>query len=192
MDKKKLFIVGSLKVGKSSIIKRFDEDTYTDNYEPTIGIDFLTKVVNWEPMNREVKLELWDLTFQERFNSMIKPYYIRSNGGLMVVDITNLNSFEIVKSIKSDIDSVSKVLPSNRSAPIVLLVTKWDEEGRKIGFVKTEDQINDFCAEHGFIRWFQTSAKDNLNIEASFKFLFRYIVENNIEPVPHETPWILA
>ncbi|GET85458.1 small GTP binding protein rab6-like protein [Leishmania tarentolae] len=81
--KHKLVLLGDQSVGKTSIITRFMYDTFDQQYQPTIGIDFFSKTVHLED-DREVRLHLWDTAGQERFHSLI-PSYIRNSAATVVV-----------------------------------------------------------------------------------------------------------
>ena len=91
----KILLVGDACVGKTSLLIRFSEDTYSQMYNMTIGIDFRTKIVR---INGErVKLQLWDTAGQERYRTITQAYYRGSHGVLVVYDVTSRNSFENIK-----------------------------------------------------------------------------------------------
>ena len=78
LNKYKLVFLGEQAVGKTSVITRFMYDTFDNNYQATIGIDFLSKTMYLE--ERTARLQLWDTAGQERFRSLI-PSYIRDSAG---------------------------------------------------------------------------------------------------------------
>lgn len=55
----KVLVIGDLGVGKTSIIRRYVHQTYSNNYRATIGVDFALKVLNWD--SETVRLQLWDI-----------------------------------------------------------------------------------------------------------------------------------
>ena len=86
--------MGDQSVGKTSIIHRFKYDQFEDNYNATIGIDFITQKMYLE--DSIITLNLWDTAGQEKFKSLI-PSYIKDSQAIVVVfDITNTESFENV------------------------------------------------------------------------------------------------
>jgi len=91
MAKYKLVFLGDQSVGKTSIITRFMYDTFDNNYQATIGIDFLSKTMYLE--DRTIRLQLWDTAGQERFRSLIPSYIRDSSVAIVVYDITNRTSF---------------------------------------------------------------------------------------------------
>lgn len=90
--KYKLVLLGDQSVGKTSIITRLMYDTFDQQYQATIGIDFFSKTLHLDG-GRVVRLHLWDTAGQERFHSLI-PNYIRNSAAMIVVyDITSRTSF---------------------------------------------------------------------------------------------------
>lgn len=55
----KVLVIGDLGVGKTSIIRRYVQQTYSTNYRATIGVDFALKVLNWD--SETIRLQLWDI-----------------------------------------------------------------------------------------------------------------------------------
>ncbi|XP_006771000.1 PREDICTED: ras-related protein Rab-32 [Myotis davidii] len=118
---------------------------------------------------------------QERFGNMTRVYYKEAVGAFVVFDISRGSTFEAVLKWKSDLDS--KVhLPSGGPIAAVLLANKCDQkkEGSQI-----PAQMDQFCKEHGFTGWFETSAKDNINIEEAARFLVENILMNQ-QSFPNE------
>lgn len=83
----KLLLIGDSGVGKSCLLLRFADSTFTSAYITTIGIDF--KIKNVEVGGKRVKLQVWDTAGQERFRTITKAYYKGAQGILMVFDVSN-------------------------------------------------------------------------------------------------------
>ena len=83
----KLVIIGNSAVGKSSLLVRFADDSFSENYLATIGVDFRFKTIPIEGKN--VKLQIWDTAGQERFRTITNAYYKGADGIIMVYDTTN-------------------------------------------------------------------------------------------------------
>lgn len=105
---------------------------------------------------------------------MTRVYYKEALGAFVVFDISRSSTFEAVLKWKSDLDS--KVhLPNGSPIPAVLLANKCDQ--KKDGG-QSPSQMDQFCKEHGFTGWFETSAKDNINIDEATRFLVENILAN--------------
>uniref|UniRef100_A0A665SYY8 Ras-related protein Rab-35-like n=1 Tax=Echeneis naucrates TaxID=173247 RepID=A0A665SYY8_ECHNA len=115
----KLLIIGDSNVGKSSLLLRFADNSFSGSYITTIGVDFKIRTVDIE--GERVKLQIWDTAGQERFRTITSTYYRNTHGVIIVYDVTNPESFVNVKrwlnEISQNCDSVCKILA------VVLLVT---------------------------------------------------------------------
>jgi len=172
----KVLVVGEANTGKTSIIKRFVHGIFSNNYKSTIGVDFALKVLDWDD-ETIVRLQLWDIAGQERFGNMTRVYYKEAKGALVVFDVTDLKSFEAVQKWKNDIDA-KVLLPDESPIPVVLLANKSDMPDRDPS-LRNKAKMNDFVKENGFEGWFETSAKENLNIDEAANFLVGKILESD-------------
>ena len=82
----KVLVVGELGSGKTSIIKRYVHQFFSEHYRATIGVDFATKCVEVE--GKTVKVQIWDTAGQERYQPMAGAFYRGALGALLVYDIT--------------------------------------------------------------------------------------------------------
>ena len=73
------------------------DDTYTETYISTIGVDFKIRTVDLE--GKTVKLQIWDTAGQERFRTITSSYYRGAHGIIIVYDVTDLDSFQNVKQV---------------------------------------------------------------------------------------------
>lgn len=88
-------LIGAESVGKTSFIQKLDANSFKEEYSPTIGVDFycLIKKIS----DRTIKYQLWDTSGQDKFNSIIEPYCHAASAILAIYDISNKESFEILK-----------------------------------------------------------------------------------------------
>ncbi|XP_022915166.1 ras-related protein Rab-32 isoform X1 [Onthophagus taurus] len=171
----KILVIGDLGTGKTSIIKRYVHQFFSQHYRATIGVDFALKVINWD-QNTLVRLQLWDIAGQERYGNMTRVYYKEAVGAFIVFDVTRSNTFDSVSNWKADLDS--KVQLSDGSPiPCVLLANKCDQP--KEGLVASPSRMDDYCREKGFTAWFETSAKENINIDDAARALVSKILDND-------------
>ncbi|OII76726.1 Ras small GTPase RIC1 YPT1 protein [Cryptosporidium andersoni] len=153
----KLLLIGDSGVGKSCLLLRFADDTYTDSYISTIGVDFKIRTITLE--NKTVKLQIWDTAGQERFRTITSSYYRGAHGIIIVYDVTDRDSFDNVKQWIQEIDryameNVNKLLVGNKCD----LVSKR---------VVTSDEGKELADSYG-IKFIETSAKNAYNVEQAF------------------------
>ncbi|XP_059842351.1 ras-related protein Rab-32-like [Hypanus sabinus] len=164
----KVLVIGELGVGKTSLIKRYIHQLFSQNYRATIGVDFALKVLHWDS-NTLIRLQLWDIAGQERFGNMTRVYYKEAVGAIVVFDVSRRSTFEAVVKWKDDLDKNVK-LPNGKPIPAVLLANKCDHQ-QWDGLENNQTSMDRYCKENGFVTWFQTSAKDNINVDEAVKFL---------------------
>lgn len=158
LAKYKLVVLGDQGTGKTSIITRFMYDKFDNNYQATIGIDFLSKTMYLE--DRTVRLQLWDTAGQERFRSLIPSYIRDSSVAVVVYDTTNRTSF---LSVNKWIDDVRN--ERGTDVIIVLVGNKTDKtDTRQVSVEEGEAKAK----EHD-IMFIETSAKAGFNIKALFR-----------------------
>lgn len=172
----KLLIIGDSGVGKSSLLIRFSDDTFSGSYITTIGVDFKirTVVIN----GQRVKLQIWDTAGQERFRTITSTYYRGTHGVIIVYDVTNGESFANVRrwlqEIEHNCDVVNKVLVGNKD----------DDPAHKV--VITEDAQR--FARQMDIQLFETSAKENKNVEAMFLAITQQVLKHKLDQNPQNDP----
>lgn len=153
----KILLIGDSGVGKSCLLLRFVDDAYTESYISTIGVDFKIRTLNIE--GKTVKLQIWDTAGQERFRTITSSYYRGAHGIAVVYDVTDMESFNNVKTWLSEIekfasDNVNKLLIGNKSDLVVKKV------------VDTA-MAKEFADAQG-IPFIETSAKTAANVEEAF------------------------
>ena len=163
----KYLLIGNLGVGKSCLLILFTDNDYEEGYIRTIGRDFNIKTLIIE--GKSVKLQVWDTVGQKRFSFISPSYYRRTHGIMMVYDITDLDSF-------LSLDSWIKEIEKNASKNVykILVGNKNDlEKDRKVTFEKGKE----FANLHG-MKFFETSAKENINVEEVFKEMTKDIINS--------------
>ncbi|MBN3297513.1 ras-related protein Rab-38 [Amia ocellicauda] len=180
----KVLVIGDLGVGKTSIIKRYVHQIFSQHYRATIGVDFALKVLNWDDQT-VIRLQLWDIAGQERYGNMTRVYYREAVGAFVVFDVTRASTFDAVLKWKGDLDS-KVTLPNGKPVPTVLLANKADQSWE--GLSPQLPKLDPFCKEKGFTGWFATSAKENTNIEAAARCLVESILANEENSVADSDP----
>ncbi|MHA1310586.1 MAG: Rab family GTPase [Candidatus Helarchaeota archaeon] len=153
----KVVVIGDAAVGKTSIIRKYSLNQFSENYKMTVGADFNVKVVKFKDLG-EVSLTIWDFGGQEKFEEIRRYYYYGAHAAIIVFDITNRDSFNNIKKWLTDLQS------EVGNIPYLILANKSDlQDDRQVS--KSEiDQLSDDLK----IKIFDTSAKTGDNIEKAF------------------------
>src|SRR5437870_1657260 len=91
----KLLLIGDSGVGKSCLLLRFSDNTFTPSFMTTIGIDFKIKTIDID--GKRIKLQIWDTAGQERFRTITMGYYRGAMGVMLVYDSTDEQSFQNIR-----------------------------------------------------------------------------------------------
>jgi GTPase SAR1 family protein len=110
---------------------------------------------------------------QERFGHMTRVYYKEAVGAMVVFDVTRTVTFEGVQKWKTDIDL--NLSTPQRALPCVLLANKCDLAKESLD----KEKMDAYIAEHGFIAWFETSAKEDIGIKKAFNTMVSHILSND-------------
>ena len=153
----KLLLIGDSGVGKSCLLLRFADDTYTESYISTIGVDFKIRTVELD--SKVIKLQIWDTAGQERFRTITSSYYRGAHGIIVVFDVTDAESFDNVKQWLNEIDRYA-----NESVNKLLVGNKTDLVGKRVVEYETAKA---FADEIG-VPYIETSAKNATNVEQAF------------------------
>jgi len=164
----KLLLIGDSGVGKSCLLLRFADDTYTDSYISTIGVDF--KIRKLDVDGKAVKLQIWDTAGQEKFRTITSSYYRGAHGIIVVYDVTSRESFSHVKGWLSDIDRYAQ---GNIKVQKMLVGNKSDLPNREVTFKEAKA----FADQLG-IKFCETSAKMSDNVMEAFTTMVTEIKRN--------------
>ena len=94
----KITILGDAAVGKTSLINRYCEGSFQEDYKPTLGANIVRKDVNLDDLNARVRLIMWDLAGQEKYSVIRSMYFQGCEGALLVYDVTRYNTFDSIIS----------------------------------------------------------------------------------------------
>jgi small GTP-binding protein len=136
MIKKKICMLGSFAVGKTSLVQRFVNSIFSEKYHTTIGVKIDQKRIHVD--GNEVNLMLWDIHGEDEFQKVKPAYIMGSSGYFIVLDGTRRNSLETGLKLQKMVEkTIGKV-------PFLLLINKadlkdqWEITGEDIEQLKTE------------------------------------------------------
>ena len=170
----KIVILGNAAVGKTSLINRFCENQFLDDYKPTLGANIIRKDVDIDgkDVNTKIRLIMWDLAGQEKYSVIRSMYFQGCEGALLVYDVSRYNTFESIKS--KWLRDFKKYI--RKEGVYILIGNKTDlTDQRVVPTEKGKDLAENIEASH----FLETSAKMGENIEEAFLLLVKQILSNH-------------
>jgi len=175
----KVIILGDSGVGKTSLMNQYVHKRFSAQYKATIGADFLTKEVMID--DKLVTLQIWDTAGQERFQSLGVAFYRGADCCVLVYDITDSKSFDNLESWMDEF--LVHAAPRNADTfPFVVLGNKADlaTSKRQVSTQKAKA----WCQSKGDIPYFETSAKEALNVEQAFHTIAKNALQQESQQKP--------
>jgi Ras-related protein Rab-1A len=163
----KILMVGDSGVGKSCILIRLVDDTFTESFSSTIGVDF--KIETMEVDGKICKLQIWDTAGQERFRTITTSYYRGAHCVVMVFDLTDPLSFANIKRWSDEIDAHSP------DTVLKLLIGNKCDLPCKVDI----PSIDQYAASMN-LTFLQTSAKDRTTVQEAFQVLARKLIARQL------------
>ena len=164
-----LLIIGDSSVGKTSLISRYANGTFKEEYLATVGLDYYTK--NEIIDNKTIQIKLWDTAGQERFKSLTQNYFRNAEGVLLVYDVTSTESFDNLKYWISSIKDNMKQQDMN--IPLIIIGNKIDmEDSREI----IKENAEKFAGENNY-KYFETSAKTGAGVDDAIRELVNQVLK---------------
>jgi len=157
----KVIIVGDGRIGKTSLMTRFVDGTFYNQYMKTIGVDFLEKRMFVPAIHENVSFYLYDTAGQEEFNALTRTFYRGAGAAIVAFSTTDRASFlEVPTWIKSVRDECGRI-------PIVIVQTKIDLLDQA---AVTPAEISSLGVNQN-LRIFQVCSKDDLHVNEVFEQL---------------------
>lgn len=175
----KVVILGSGSVGKSALVVRYHRGAFLEKYDPTIE-DSYKKPDDVD--GKGVMLDILDTAGQEEFSTLRSQYMEKGQGFMLVYAINSKKSFESLKGFFDQLYQTKGKDPTAKCIPIVLCGNKCDLESER---EVTREEAEKLAAEWGpKCAFFETSAKNNVNVTESFRELVRKINNSDFKPKP--------
>ena len=162
----KIILVGDSAVGKTSIVRRYINGSFEEEYNCTIQAECRTKLIN-EDDNTAVSLNFWDTVGQEKYRAITRQFYRDCQGAFVVFDITSKKSFEEVQNWIKDVKS-----NGDNDTIIIILGNKSDlADSREVYEEEIKNLLNNDYL------YYDVSAKNGTNISLAFDKLKKLIME---------------
>ena len=166
-------VLGATNVGKTSLIQQYTNQYYETNTLSTIGYEFKMKniKIKIDNIEKNVKLKIWDTSGQDIYFEQALITIKNCLGSLIVYDVSDKKSFQLVDKYLDNVYSKK----DKKKFPIILIGNKCDlDEERKVSFEEGKKKADSYQ-----IDFYETSAKNNINVENVFKYLTDKIVQMN-------------
>ena len=164
----KLALLGDATVGKTNLVLRFTENTFSPNVAPTVGYDYKSKTITLTNSNKKAKLQIWDTAGQERFMALSKTVYQKVDGVMLVYDITRRPTFENILSW------INRVKEFKENFPIMIIGNKIDKEDER----QVTCEEGKILADEHKLKFFETSALNGVNVEEAFISFSNEVLDN--------------
>ncbi len=155
MIAKKVLLVGNFGVGKTSLIRRFVNNEFSEDYISTIGVRVSTKeiLINNQPL----KLLIWDVAGTQNDEKVPKAYFLGASAAMFVFDLTREETYL----------EINKYLESIRELSGLKKITIVGNKKDLLNASELETVLRKIEVTVDFI----TSAKEDENVEVAFKLL---------------------
>ena len=172
----KVILLGESSVGKTSLLQRYIDGTFTESSTATVGLDLRYK--DLDKNNKKIRFNFWDTAGQERFRSLSNVYYKDADGIVLVCDITNKQSFDKFGNWMMDIKNYLDAA----KIKLIIIGNKADKVDQK---EIEENRIKEYAKKKNG-ESFITSAKTGEGVKEAFEFLMNKLAndENNPLRVP--------
>ena len=172
----KIVVLGEGAVGKTAIVTRFSHGFFRTDYKTTIGSQFAVKnieIPSFDGSVVTVKLQIWDVAGQSRFQILRPMYYRGASGGLLVYDVSRRRTFLALEEWLSELNKAI-----NKEIPLVLVANKTDLPDR----VVEPSEGHEFADSHK-MPYVESSAKTGQGIVDIFEELAKKLVKDRENPV---------
>jgi small GTP-binding protein len=164
----KIIMIGPANSGKTSIVRRYVDKKFNDDYKVTVGFDYMNKEITIG--KKKVNIQLWDTAGTEMFQSLSSSYYRNSCGALVVFDVLDRKSFE---SLNTWINYYRDHRDHNYEELIYLIGNKIDSKDRVI----SKKEAMDFMEENNLKEYYESSAKKGDNIDNIFNNIAKDLIK---------------
>ena len=162
----KIVVIGEHAVGKTSLIKKYMDQVFTEDYKPTIGANIFIKKMVID--GNEYNISVWDLAGQEKYEKMRFMYYKGAKGALIVGDLTRKDTFKKIQGFWAP----DFYKHESKNAPVLVIANKSDLEP-EISDEELEETANNIDAT----LYMKTSAKRGTQVIDAFSTLIKNIVK---------------
>ena len=164
----KVILLGSIAVGKTSLLKKYIKNEFNNEYQCKIKSEFQTKILNINNQT-QAKLTIWDTCGDEKYRAITRQYYRDGQGILLIYDVTNKSTFD-------DIPNWYQEIKDNAPNDVVVILVANKTDLIKERKVSIED--GEAMATNLSIDYLEISAKTGDNLHLLFETLSHSMMEH--------------
>ncbi|CAF1353258.1 unnamed protein product [Adineta ricciae] len=161
----KLVLLGDSCVGKSALLKRLTQDTFDGDFQPTVGIDFITHTITQN--EQSIRFQIWDTAGQERYRSLSGSYCQHADGFIIIFDVTNEESFNNLTKWLSD-----AYANNTNNVKTIFVGNKCDLTAERVVHYDQAKAL----ADSRNVTYLETSPKNGTNVEQVFMYFFNGLI----------------
>jgi len=175
----KIVIGGDTNAGKTSFCECIQGSSFQNKKSPTIGVEFFSNVLSIDGVH--IKNQIWDVSGDEKFRSILTPYFRGTCGVMLFFDVSDIDSFHHLS------DWTNKFIKEKIDVPIIIVGNKTDQPR-----VISKSYAEGFARDNNYF-YSEMSVKDYSNVSETYKYFIRKIYEriNDIKGIQKITPDII-
>ncbi|MFW9822560.1 MAG: Rab family GTPase [Candidatus Thorarchaeota archaeon] len=168
----KLALLGNPAVGKTSLLNKYIQHSFSNDYQPTLGVNIVVKEFKIEKLNIYIRLVLWDIAGQAKYELSRRMFFQGCMGALLIYDVTRSSTFEDIETKwLKDYQEFTEKTPA-----YILIGNKIDLIDSKVVSTEEGKALADEIKASDFI---ETSAKSGDNVENAFRKLVNQVLINS-------------
>lgn len=168
----KLTVLGDAAVGKTSLIDKYITDSFKENYQPTLGVNIVTKDIRIAEDNSEIRLLLWDIAGQDKYEITRQMFFQGCAGTLLVYDMTRYSTFERITS-----KWLKDFKNYGRQDGVYLLIGNKSDLKDSLKVSSEEGKL--LSKKIDAVEFIETSAKYGENVEKAFRALVFHVLKKS-------------
>ena len=175
----KIVIGGDTNAGKTSFCECIQGNSFQNKKSPTIGVEFFSNVLSIDGVH--IKNQIWDVSGDEKFRSILTPYFRGTCGVMLFFDVSDIDSFHHLS------DWTNKFIKEKIDVPIIIVGNKTDQPR-----VISKSYAEGFARDNNYF-YSEMSVKDYSNVSETYKYFIRKIYEriSDIKGIQKITPDII-
>ncbi|MHA1270627.1 MAG: Rab family GTPase [Candidatus Helarchaeota archaeon] len=160
IPKYNIILFGNLGVGKTSLVERYINNRFQENYVSMIGYNVYEKEIQYE--THSIIIMIYDVGGQEEFRNLRMKYAEGAQSAILIYDITDKDSFKKIEMWRNDLIEFAG------NIPYVIIGNKIDLKNKR---VVSYEELSELATQLKAIDFFETSAKTGEGVEYAFNKL---------------------